>query len=74
MTEIIWIANRNRVLPVVKYKQINAKEREKRERLRRQRMKEQRRKEVERAEIAFKALCNGARSVYMFCQKLSKPQ
>lgn len=72
MTEILWISNKNRILPVVKYKQASKEELKKRENLRRQRMKEQRRKEIERTEFVYKTLCDGARGVYNFCQKLTK--
>lgn len=64
MTDIIWITNKNRVLPVVKYKALSKEELKRREQQRLQQARENLRKQRERTEFVIRSVCQGVKGIH----------
>lgn len=64
MTDILWITNKNRVLPVVKYKAASKEELKRRQQQRQQRELENLRKQRERTEFVIQTVCQGVKGLH----------
>jgi len=64
MTDVIWVSNKNRVLPVVKYKALSREELKRREQKRLQQERENLRKQRERMDFVFGMVCQGVKGLH----------